>query len=116
MAQPFLHTSQDALVVAGFHIDHAIGHQARLRERRGEEIGPGDAPEHLALGAHSDPGCEQRGGRAVYGAVASARDLMKRASRQPSARESRIHLGDPEGKHRFCTPISAFDLRDLCAQ
>jgi hypothetical protein len=41
---------------------------------------------------------------------------MQRAEREAAARESRIYLGDPEGKNRSGAPASAFDLFDLRAQ
>lgn len=66
---------------------------------------------------HCGPGrSDQRRRSAGYGAVAAAGDFMKRASRQPTARESCVQLGDSERKHRFRPPASASDLLDLRAQ
>jgi hypothetical protein len=53
--QPFLKAGKNRLLVAALEIDDAIGFQARLRQRRREKVGPGDAPHHLALGSGRNP-------------------------------------------------------------
>ena len=87
MPQPFLETGQHRLLVAGLDIDHAVGREAGLGERRREEVLPGDAPQNLARGARGDPGGEQRRGRAIDRAVAAAGHLMQRAERQSASRQ-----------------------------
>ena len=85
MPQPFLHAGEHGLVVAGLDIDHPVGSEAGLGERRREQVRARDAPEHLALGAGRDAGGEQRRRRAIDRAVATAGDLVQRAERQPAA-------------------------------
>jgi copper chaperone CopZ len=46
--QAFLETDEDRRLIARLDIDHAIGHEPGLREGRGEQILPGETPEHLA--------------------------------------------------------------------
>jgi len=116
MAQSFLDTGQDSLIVPCLDIDHPVWREAGLGQRRSEKVGTCEAPQHFALGARSNPGGEERGGGTVYRAVTAARDLVQRAERQAFAGESRIHLGNSEGKHRFHALASAFDLFDLHAQ
>jgi hypothetical protein len=55
MTQTLLETAEDSLVVTRFKIDHAVGIEPHLR-RRGEQIGPRDAPQHLALEPGHDAG------------------------------------------------------------
>lgn len=116
MAQPFFDTGQHGLVVARLDVDHAIGREARLSQRWGKEIRPGDDPENLAPGSRRNPGGEESRGRAIDGAVAAAGYFMECAERETTAGKARVDLGDPERKHRFCAPASAFDLLDLRAQ
>lgn len=116
MAEAFLDTSQHGLVVARLDVDHAIGREARLRQRWGEEIGPGDDPKNLAPGSRRDPGGEESRGRTVNGTVAAAGNFMECAEREATAGKARVDLGNSERKHRFHAPASAFDLLDLRAQ
>lgn len=47
MPDAFFHTGEDCLVIAGLDIDDAIRFQARLHQRWGEQVWPGDAPKDL---------------------------------------------------------------------
>lgn len=85
MAQALLHAGEHGLVVAGLDIDHAVGNQPCLCNRRREEIGPGQAPEHLAPGPGCHSGAEKGGRGAIDGAVAASGDLMECAECQPTA-------------------------------
>ena len=116
MAQPLLETGQNALVVARLDIDHPVGQQPGLGEGRGEQVRPGDAPEHLAAGARGDAGGEQCRRRAIERAIAAAGDLVQRAAREPSARQPAVQRGDAEGQHRLDAPTLALDGIDLGAQ
>ena len=120
MAKAFLHAGQNGLVVAGLHVHDTIGGKARLRQRRREQVRLGDAPQRLAGGASSDPGCEQSCRCPIDRAVATAGDLVQRASCQSAAREPRIDFRNSERKHRFGAsgppfkagnPLSKFDNR-----
>ncbi|CAM3089243.1 hypothetical protein SPZE110945_05010 [Sphingomonas zeae] len=116
MSQPFLHAGEHGLVVARFDIDHAVGRQPGLRDRWSEQIGPGDTPQNLTLGAGGDPRTEKRSGGSVDCAIAAAGYFMQRAEGEPFAWQTRVHRGNPEGENRFGAPAAAFDLFDLRAQ
>ncbi len=77
MAQALFHAGEHGLVIAGLDIDHAVRDQPRLRHRRREQIGSGEAPEHLAATPRGNPGAEQCRRCTVNRAVAAARDLMQ---------------------------------------
>lgn len=115
MPQALLHAGEHDLVVPGLDIDHAVGRQPRLRDCRSEEVRPRNAPEDLAFGAGGDAGAEERGRGAIDCAVTAAGHLMQRATREATAGESRVQLGNSERKNRLHTPASAFDLLDLRA-
>ena len=107
VAQAFFKAGEDRLVVAALKIDDAIGLQAGLGERRREEIRPRDAPEHLALGAGGDAGCEQGRRGAIDRAVSAAGYFMQSAEWEAAARESRVQSATPKGKTdaaRLCRP------------
>jgi hypothetical protein len=72
--QAFLETDEDRLLIARLDIDHAVGNESGLREGRGEQILPGETPEHLATQPRSDSRRIER--RAVDRAMAAARHLM----------------------------------------
>lgn len=116
VTETFLDTGEYSLVVARLDVDHAVGREACLGQRRCEEIGPRDDPKDLAPGSRGDPGSEECRRRAIDRAVTAAGDLVERAERQATARKARVDVGDPERKHRFRAPTSAFDLLDLRAQ
>jgi len=61
--QAFLETDEDRLLIARLDIDHAIGHEPGLREGRGEEVLPGETPEHLAPRARRNSRRKERRGR-----------------------------------------------------
>ena len=81
VAQAFLETGQQRLVVTGFDIHDTAGKQTGLGQGRGEQILSCHAPQHLAFSAGCDSGGEQCGRRAVDRAVAATRHLMQRAER-----------------------------------
>lgn len=87
MAKPLLHTGEHGLVVASLDIDHSVWVQTRLRKRRCEKIGPGNAPQNLAARACGNAGGEERCSRAVYRAIAATSHLMKCTAGQPSTRK-----------------------------
>jgi hypothetical protein len=109
MAQAFLETGENRLIIVPFQIDDAIGRQAGLGERRREEVGAREAPENLALGPRGDAGGEEGGGRPVDRAVAAAGDFMESALGQASARQARVQGGDSEGERRLGMPVSPTD-------
>ena len=79
MPETFLHAGEHRRLVARLDVDHAIGGQTGLSEGRREEVGSGDAPEHLTLGTGCYPGAEERGGGTVDGSISTAGHLVERA-------------------------------------
>lgn len=116
MPDAFLHAGEDRLVVAGLNIDDPVRFEAGLRQRRGEQVWAGDAPQDLAPRSRRHTAGEQRCCRTVDGAIAAACDFMQRAERQSAARESCVDFGYSERKYRYGAPASALDLLDPRAQ
>ncbi len=116
MSQSLFKAGEDRLVVATFEVDEPIGFQAGLRQRGREQVRAGDAPEHFAARPCSDASHKTCGRGPIDGAIPPARDLMQRATREPTARKPRVHHGDTEGQHRYSAPTPAFELLDLGAQ
>src|ERR1700731_4225600 len=90
--QAFLETDEDRLLIARLDIDHAIGHEPGLREGRGEQVLPGETPEHPATQPRSDSRRKERRGRAVDRAMAAAGNLMQSAERQAAFRQIPVNL------------------------
>ena len=61
MAQTFLEAGENRLLIARLDIDHAVRRQPRLRDRRGEKILAGYAPQDLAARPRRDASREKRG-------------------------------------------------------
>lgn len=116
MAQPFLAAGENRFVVAAVEIDHPVGGQPGLGERRGEQVRPGGAPEHAACGARGDAGGEQGGGRAIDRTVAAAGDLVKPAEHEAAARQARIQGSHAERQDLLEMPSACLDLFDPGAQ
>ena len=83
---------------------------------RGEQILPGDAPQHLSFGARRDAGGEQGRRCAVDGGVAAACDLVQRAERQSPARQPAVDRLDAERKHRPRAQHPSFKVLNLLAK
>ena len=81
MTKPFLETGEHGGLVAGLDIDDATGQQPGLGERGRKEILPGDAPQHLALGAGGNARGKQRRRRTVDRPIAATGNLMQRPKR-----------------------------------
>lgn len=114
MTEAFLHCQQDVGVAARLDMDHAIGMQSREMQRRRKQIAPAEAPEDRAVDSREDAGEEDRG-TGVVGQIDAARDFMKGAGRQTTAREIPIERIDAERNGRM--PRSgALDLGDASAQ
>jgi hypothetical protein len=99
VAQTLLKAGEHRLVVAGFEIDDAIGFQARLGERRREQVGPRDAPQDFAARPGRNAGRKQRSGRAVDRAIAAASDLMQSTKRESTPRQMSVDFLDAERQH-----------------
>src|SRR5205807_8955855 len=107
--QAFLETDEDRLLAARLDIDHAIGHEPSLREGRGEQILPGETPEHPATQPCSDSRRKERRGGAVDRAMAAAGHLMQRAKRQSASRQMPVDRLDAEGQHQSLAASCALE-------
>ncbi len=116
MAQTFLDTGQDGVIITGLDIDHAIRRESGLSQGRGEEIGTRNAPQHLALGARADTGRKQRRSCAINRAVTAASDLVQGTKRKSLTRKARVQLSDPKRKNRLYPSALALHLLDGRAQ
>lgn len=96
MAKPFLETGEEGGLVPGLDIDDPIRPETRLTQGRSEQVGSGDAPEHLALPPGRDPGGEEGGGGSVHGFLSSAGDFMESSKRKASARQMPVQIAYSE--------------------
>ena len=96
VTKAFLETGEEGRLVPGLDIDHPVRPQTDLTQGRGEEVGAGHAPQHLAGPPGGDPGREQGCGGAVYGLLTSAGDLVKGAERQTAAGQVSVEVVNPE--------------------
>jgi hypothetical protein len=97
--QSFLEARENVLFLVGFDVDDAVWMQASLRQSRREQIGSRQTPKDLSFGPRDDTGNEQRRCCAVNSIRPTARNLMQRAHRQPTARQPIVDLIDAEIKH-----------------
>ena len=87
-----------------------------MREGRGEQILPGETPEHPATQPRSDSRRKERRGRAVDRAMAAAGHLMQSAERQPAARQMPVDRPDAEGQHQSPACGRALEALDALAK
>lgn len=107
-----LEAGEKGFFVAGLDIDYPSRRKAGLFDRRREQIGPGDAPQHLAHRACGNSRCEECRGRAVDGAISAAGDLVQAAENQPASRQNPVNRGHSERQNRTDARISTFEARD----
>lgn len=84
MSQALLHAGEDGFIVLCIDVDDAVRYKPGLSKSRGKQVLPGHAPEHLPARSRCDPGAEKSCRGSVYGPVASAGDLVKRAKSEAS--------------------------------
>lgn len=116
MAQPFFETGEHCRLIAGFHIDDAIGIEPRLRNRGCEQIGLGHAPKDAATHPRENAGGEQRSGRTVGHALGTTCDFVQRTERQPATRQFGVHYLQSERQNLFAPTFCTLDLGNLGAQ
>lgn len=116
MAQAFLHAGKHRLLVAHLGIDHPVGMQTRLGQRRGEEIAARHAPEHLSRCPRGNAGSKQCCGRAMDRAIAAARHLVQRPQSEAAARNPAVNRLDPERQNTGRALTARFDTGDLVAE
>lgn len=112
MAQPFLKAGEQRLFIAGLDMDHPVGRQTSLGDRRGEKIGSGYDPENLAFCARCYPRREQRGGGAIDGAIPASGHLMQASQPQTSSRKPAVDRGDTEWQDLARTASTAVHVRN----
>ena len=103
-------------LVARLDIDYAIGHEPGLREGRGEEVRPREAPQNLSPRAGRDTRRKERRGGAMDRAIAAARHLMQRAERQSASGEMPVELFNAEGQHSPPAASRALEAPDARAK
>ena len=81
MSQPLFHAGQYGLVVTGVDVDHAVWHQARLGDCRGEQVASGQAPQNLPPRACGNAGAEQGRGCAIDRSISTACHFVERTER-----------------------------------
>lgn len=107
MAQSFLAAGEERGFIACFDDDDPVGIEPGLRQRRREEIGARDAPQHLTGGARSYTSGEQDGGGAMHGARGAAGDFMKGGKSETRARQDIVDRSDAKRQHaRVRTPCA----------
>jgi len=87
VTQAFLKATQESFLVADLDIDHAVGMQPSLRERRREEVAPSNAPENLAGKTGEDAGRKEGGRGTMDRAIAAPGHFMKGGKRKAAARQ-----------------------------
>ena len=68
-----------------------------LFDRWREQIGPGNAPQHLANRARGNTGSKECRGCAIDSAIPTTRDLVQTAKSQPASREDPIDFRNAKG-------------------
>jgi len=116
MAQGFLAGPQHRLLLASLEIDEAVRCEPGLLQGGREEVGAGNAPQHLAFRPSGDACGEQGRGSAVHGAIAAAGHLMKGAEDQTAAGQALIDGLYPERQNPLSRSAIGLDLRDLGAE
>ena len=116
MPQPFLETGKNGLLVACLDIDHAVGRQPGLRDRRCKQIWPRHAPQNLSTCSGCNTGRKQCRCRAIDCTIPTAGHLMQPPKRQPSSRQHPIDRRDAEREYRPFARISAFETRDALSE
>ena len=96
MPDAFLEACQHRLLIAGVHVDDAVGGEADLGQRGREQVLPSDAPKNLAPGARCYPGREQGRSGTIDGGIATSRHLVQRPERQPAAGKAGVDGTDTE--------------------
>ncbi len=99
MAQPLLGAGKHRLVVTRFEINHPIGAEPGLGQRRRKQIRPRETPQHHAPGAGGDTGGKQGRSGSIDRRMAAAGDLMHRPTRKAAAAQTGIDRRDPERQH-----------------
>ena len=114
LLQPLLHDRQDLPVAEGLGVDDPVRVEASAGEAGGEEIPPGQAPEHGAPEAGEDPGREQGRGPGEFRRRPALDDLVQAAERQAVGQVT-IQGSDAEGD-AGPEPVSSLKALNLPAQ
>lgn len=109
MAQAFLEARQYALLVLHLGIDHPIGMEAGLGDRRRKQVAAGYTPQDLACGARHDAGGKQCRGGAVDSTVAATGDLVQGTESEAPTRYTLINGVDTERQRAMRHAVGRFD-------
>ena len=116
MPQSLLETGQQARLVCGLETDQPSGVETRLSKGRGEEVGPGDAPQDRTWQAGGNPRSEKGRCRAVDRPVSAAGHLMQRPQDQSALGQGGVERGDSERQDAGRPAIPGFKMLDPGAQ
>lgn len=116
MAETFLETRKNRLVVTALEVDDPVGMEPGLGQGWFEQIASIEAPENFARCPRRDAGDEESGCRAVYRPVTTAGDFVKRAELEPPSGQPPIDLRHAKRQHRGWPPVTTFNTLDLRAQ
>ena len=97
MAQPFLHRQQHAIRAAGLRDRHPVRMQPHLAERRREQAGALDDPQHHAAPPGQHSGRQQRGGTAMLDIRPRAGHLVQRPAGKACAGKAASIAATPNG-------------------
>lgn len=116
MPEAFFKAGKKGRLPLRFHIDDPIGIKSGLTESGGEEICPGQAPDHWSGGSRHHSGDEESRRRRMQRSWAAACDLMKTAERQPALWQESINFRNAERQDAGCALPNRSDPSDPGAQ
>jgi hypothetical protein len=96
--EAFFDERQDVGITAGLGINDTIRMKADLDEARGEQIAPGQAPEHRPFETSSNPGREERGGSGKFRSGAFLDHLVQGSESKSSPGQVPVEHQDAKGQ------------------
>lgn len=117
VAQSLLHDGEGILVASRVNLYEPRRRDARLAQRRGEEVGVRHDPEDRRLaGSRGDAGREQRGRGVVGKARGRTRHLVECGGDDSASREPPINFRYSEGNTRHVGPADRSKRSDFGAR
>ena len=93
MPQTLFEEGQQALLIPGFDVGHAVRRQTSKRQGWRKEVLAHDAPEDRAFGPRDDPSSEKSCRSPIESSVTSPGDFMQCSNSQATTRKPPIDLG-----------------------
>jgi hypothetical protein len=90
--------------------------QSRLRDRRKKQVGPRQAPKHLALHARRYSGHHQSGSRAIHRSRPATCELVQSTAAQSSARKALVNLRNAERQDKRFGSLTSFEVSNALPQ